>query len=186
MPRLASLAALIPDYARIAWWGIAAPRLAEREPLVVHQAAVLGDDGLLLAVRAELRGWELPGGAALYGESDEAAVCREVREETGIEVEVERCVAEYVRTGFRPHTARIYRCRPIGGAVRPSAETPVVRWFDPGALPAGVFPWFRGPIADALDPGEGIAVRREHQGAGSILAGMAIDLRMRWSDDRAG
>jgi hypothetical protein len=33
------------------------------------------------------------------------------------------------------------------------------------------------------------AVRREHQGPGAILRGMAIDLRMRWSadgDDRVG
>jgi 8-oxo-dGTP pyrophosphatase MutT (NUDIX family) len=175
------LAQLPPSYARLVWWGVAAPRLSEREPLVVHQAAVFGDEGVLLALRGELRGWELPGGNALPGEEAERAVVREVREETGIEARVERCVAEYVRTGFRPHTARIYRCRAVGGRLRPSAETPRVAWFDPEHPPATLFPWFRGPLADALDPPPVPVVRREHQGMRAVLAGMAIDLRVRLS-----
>ena len=179
------LAALVPSYARLAWWGLAAPRLGGGEPLVVHQAAVIGPAGLLLTVRSELRGWELPGGSALPGETGELAVQREVLEETGVSVRVERRVAEYLRTGFRPHTALIYRCVPLSGEPRPSAETPRVAWFDPQALPRTLFPWFRGPIADALDPSCQAARRREHQGAGAILAGIAIDLRMRLSDDAA-
>ena len=182
------LAAAVPSYARLAWWGLASPRLAEREPLVVHQAAVIGPEGLLLALRSELRGWELPGGSALPGEGGEHAAQREVMEETGVSVRVEGCVSEYVRTGFRPHTARIYRCVPIGGHPRPSPETARVAWFDPTALPTTLFPWFRGPIADALDPppaSSGPLVRRERQGAPAILAGMAIDLRMRLSGDEA-
>jgi 8-oxo-dGTP pyrophosphatase MutT (NUDIX family) len=150
-----------------------------------RRLAVIGPAGLLMTVRAELRGWELPGGSALPGEPGERAVAREVLEETGVSVRVERCVASYVRTGFRPHTARIYRCAPLAGEARPSPETPRVAWFDPRALPRTLFPWFRGPIADALDPPSAPARRCEHQGAGAIFAGMAIDLRMRWSDDAA-
>lgn len=180
------LAAVAPSYARIAWWGLVSPHVGERSPLVVHQAVALGSAGLLLAVRDELRGWELPGGAALPGESGEAAVFREVLEETGVEIVVEGVAAEYVRTGFRPHTARIYRCRATGGAPRPSDETPRVRWFPLDALPSTLFPWYRGPIADALAPAAGPVVRRERQGLREILAGMAIDLRMRWSGDDAG
>jgi 8-oxo-dGTP pyrophosphatase MutT (NUDIX family) len=183
--RIRRLAALVPSYARLAWWGLAAPRLGGEGPLVVHQAAVIGPAGLLLAVRNELRGWELPGGSALPGESGERAAQREVLEETGLSVRVERCVAEYVRTGFRPHTARIYRCTPLEGEPRPSVETPRVAWFDPRALPSTLFPWFRGPIADALDPPSEAPLRHEHQAGAAILAGMAIDLRMRWSDDSA-
>jgi 8-oxo-dGTP diphosphatase len=178
-------AELVPSYAKLAWWGLAAPRLQEGEPLIVHQAAVLGPEGLLLAVRSELRGWELPGGSARRGEDGEQAVSREVMEETGIAMRVERCVAEYVRTGFRPHTARIYRCVAVGGRLRTSAETPRVAWFEPAALPDTLFPWFRGPIEDALDPAPDLAVRREHQGPRTVLAGMAIDLRMRLTDDAA-
>jgi len=182
--RVRRLAAALPSYARIAWWGIVSPR-AEREPLVVHQAVVLGAAGVLLAVRPELRGWELPGGHANPGEGGEAAVAREVLEETGIRVTVEALVAEYVRTGFRPHTACIYRCRAGSGTPRPSAETPRVAWFALDALPATLFPWFRGPIRDALERGDVTKTRRERQGPRAVLAGMAIDLRMRWSGDAA-
>jgi ADP-ribose pyrophosphatase YjhB (NUDIX family) len=177
------LVALVPSYARLAWWGLVSSRVREREPLVVHQAVVLSERGVLLAVRAELRGWELPGGGAEPGESGEAAVVREVLEETGVEVRLEALVAAYLRTGFRPHTARIYRCRAVAGEPRPSAETPQVAWFPTDALPETLFPWFRGPIADGLAAHTEPVVRREHQGLSAVLAGMAIDLRMRWSDD---
>jgi len=177
--RLRRLAAALPSYLRIAWWGLAAPRLTEREPLVVHQAVVIGESGVLLAERDELCGWELPGGAARAGETGEEAVAREVFEETGVSVRVEGCVADYARTGFRPHRARIYRCRAAGGEPRPSPETPRVAWFDPEALPDTLFPWCRGPLADALAPSGATRQRTEHQGAGVVLAALAIDLRTR-------
>jgi 8-oxo-dGTP pyrophosphatase MutT (NUDIX family) len=177
--RAVRLAAALPSYARIAWWGLFAPRF-ERAPLTVYQAAIIGDEGVVLAVRSELRGWELPGGRALPGENGEAALCREVREETGLEVEVVERVGDYHRTGFRPHTARVYRCRATGGALRPSAETPVVAWFDPLDLPRTLFPWYRGPLADALAELPAPVEIHERQGWRHVLAGLAIDLAMRW------
>jgi 8-oxo-dGTP diphosphatase len=173
------LGGILPSYLRIAWWGLVGPRLSEREPLQVYQGVVFGSRGILLGVRRDLRGWELPGGSALPGESGPGAVRREIFEETGVCVEVERRVGDYVRSGFRPHTAHIYACRHLSGEPRPSSETLDVGWFDPRALPATLFPWYRAPIADALaSPGEPV-LRHERQGIGAILAGMRIDLRMR-------
>jgi 8-oxo-dGTP diphosphatase len=179
-----ALLGALPSYAKIGWWGLAAPRLSEREPLVVHQGVVLADDGrVLLALRSELQGWELPGGEARAGESGEQAVAREIQEETGVVVDVEACIAEYVRTGFRPHTARIYRCRMCGGEAprADSSETLCAAFFDPRALPDSLFPWCRGPLADALaaTPPDTPLVRREHQGVASVLTAIAIDLRTR-------
>jgi 8-oxo-dGTP diphosphatase len=177
--RLTLLASAPISYTRIGWWGLVAPRVSERGELVVHQAVVLGPAGVLLAERAELRGFELPGGEARPGESGEAAVVREVHEETGVAVEVEACVAEYARTGFRPHRARIYRCRAVGGAPRPSPETTRVAWFDPARLPDTLFPWCRGPLADALAPAGPMLTRSEHQGVAVVWAALRIDLRAR-------
>ncbi len=143
------LSGALPAYARIAWWGLASP-LAEKRPLVVVQAVVRGDEGILLTVRSDLRGWELPGGSPEGSEAPEEALTREVREETGLEVAVGRRVGDYVRTGFRPHTAKVYLCRVVGGSLRMSGETRAARWFHPDALPATLFPWYRQPLADAL------------------------------------
>jgi hypothetical protein len=51
--------------------------------------------------------------------------------------------------------------------------------------PATLFPWYRGPLADALALHAAPISRREHQGVARVLAGLAIDLRMRISDDSA-
>ena len=59
-------------------------------------------------------------------------------------------VGEYRRSGFRPHLARVYRCRALGGQATPSIETPRVAWWDPARLPDTLFPWFRGPLRDRV------------------------------------
>lgn len=180
MSRLRRLAGSLPSYARIAWWGLVAPR-SESVPLAIHQAVVLCEGRVLLAVRSDLWGWELPGGAALPGESGEDAVRREVREETGLEVEVEALVGEYVRSGFRPHTCRVYRCRPRAGRLEPSAEVLRLAWFAVDAVPDTLFPWYRQPLADARAGGDTPVGRRERWGLRQVLQGLCIDLRMRMS-----
>jgi 8-oxo-dGTP pyrophosphatase MutT (NUDIX family) len=180
------LGGILPIYTRLAWWGLVRPRVRGRAPLVVVHGVILSERGVLLSVRSDLRGWELPGGNAEPGESGEAALRREILEETGLEVAVERRVGDYVRTGFAPHTARVYRCRPLRGEPRPSSETPLVRWFPPHAVPDTLFPWYRAPLADALAELPEPVTRRERWGAAAIAAGMRIDLRMRFSKHRAG
>ena len=179
-PRLRRLARLPRIYARAAFEGLFRHRLGSRPPLVVHQGAVIDAGQVLLALRSDVRGWELPGGNADPGESGEAALRRELYEETGLEVEVERRVGDYVRSGFWPHTARVYRCRRVGGALRGSRETPAVRWFPLDRIPAGLLPWYRQPLADALAGHPEPVLRRERWGLREILAAMAIDLRSRW------
>jgi 8-oxo-dGTP diphosphatase len=179
-----SLASAILTYAKIGWWGLVLPRVSKH--LVVAQAIVHGDQGVLLAVRGDLRGWDLPGGQVEQGETAEAAVCREVREETGLIVEVDRHVGDYERRGFRPHTAKLYRCRQTGGALQTNWETLDLRWFRRDALPRTLFPWFREPLRDAFAGSDAAPVsRRDYQGLATVLAAIRIDLRMRISENRA-
>lgn len=180
--RLMRLARILPDHARTAWWGLVGHR---RQALRVVQAVVLREGRVLLTVRSDLHGWELPGGNPKAGESERDTLLREVREETGLEVEIERLVGDYHRTGFLPHLARVYRCRPRAGVVRPSSETPRVRWWPIDALPETLFPWYRAPLRDALAEDAPAVSRHEHQGLAAVWAGLVTDLRMRWTDDRA-
>jgi 8-oxo-dGTP pyrophosphatase MutT (NUDIX family) len=172
----AALARLPFEHARNAVKGLLGPRvLGERR---VVQAVVLGERGVLLALRGDLMGWELPGGNVAEGESDEAALVREVREETGLEIAPQALVGTYVRRGFFAHRAVVFRARVLGGALAPSAEAPALAWFAPEAPPRALFPWFRAPLADALHGGPPV-VREETLGARAIAAGFAIDLGVR-------
>ena len=177
---------MIPDHGRTAAWGFLGHRGPRGEyDRVVVQAVVEGPEGVLLTVRQDLRGWELPGGNLEPGEAEEAALVREVLEETGLCVEIVGLVGEYRRTGFLPHRARVYRCRRLSGELRLSQETPVVRWFAPDAVPGTLFPWYRRPLADALARHPAPVEAHEHLGLAAIWAGFEIDLRMRWTGDRA-
>jgi 8-oxo-dGTP pyrophosphatase MutT (NUDIX family) len=167
------------DWLGIASWG-AYGRVHDARPLV--QAVLQGEAGVLLTLRRELRGWELPGGRAEPGEDERVALVREIREETGLAVEPGELVGEYRRSGFAAHRARVYRCRVVGGALRPSPDTPAVAWFDPAALPGTLFPWFRTPLLDALGPGPFPLEREERLGPAAIAAGLRIDLRTRLHD----
>ncbi len=180
------LVAAAPNYLKIAWHGLVSPRMGKRESIAVSQAVILSEQRVLLAIRRDLRGWELPGGHLQPGESSEEGLIREVHEETGHDVAIDRHVGTYVRTGFRPYTASVFTCRVTGGELRPSIETPVVRWFDLDALPETLFPWFREPLADALASRTEPVARCNYQGAAAVWAGFKIDLRMRLSDDCAG
>ncbi len=185
--RLGRLWGGLVDYARTAWWGLIAPRMTERAPLVITQAVIVRDHSagpeVLLTMRADLFGWELPGGTPEEGERAEETLLREVLEETGVDVEIERHVGDWVRTGFRPHTARVYRCRAVAGEPRASHETPRVGWFPIEDLPSGFFPWYRGPLQAALSQsraGDAPLQKVERQGLAEIIAAMRIDLVTRW------
>ena len=180
--RLFGLFAREVTWARIAWWGLVSPR-SERNPLVVVQAVVRDGDRLLLAIRNDLRGWELPGGTVENEEPAEQALKREVREETGLDVTIERHVGNYRRTGFRPHLAKVYECRKVGGREQINHETRALRWFHPLLLPDTLFPWYEEPVRDAFVPEASPVEREERHGLPEIKAGMKIDLAMRWRGD---
>jgi 8-oxo-dGTP pyrophosphatase MutT (NUDIX family) len=176
---------VFPNYVRTGLLAMSRHLPGSRAPLVIVQGVVLSEAGVLLAVRVDPRGWELPGGNLESGEDDETALVREVREETGVDISVGPLVGEYHRSGFLPHTARVYRCRPVGGAIAPSDETPRVRWWQLQAIPDTLFPWCRQPLRDALDHLPSPVVRHQHQGVSDVIASVQIDLRMRLSNDRA-
>jgi ADP-ribose pyrophosphatase YjhB (NUDIX family) len=107
-------------------------------PIAAVGAVVLDGERVLLVRRGQepLKGeWSLPGGAVELGETLEAAVCREVLEETGLEVEPVR-VVEVLDRISRDAEGRVeyhyvlvdYACRVRGGVLGSGSDASDARW----------------------------------------------------------
>lgn len=111
-------------------------------PKIAVGAAVSNQDGeLLLIKRADSGVWLFPTGWADVGYSAPEVVVKEVREETGIEVEVERLIGvlDGIRQGFTrfPLYSLLFQCRVIGGELAGHPlETADLGWFDRDHLPS--------------------------------------------------
>lgn len=118
------------------------------------KCAVFDDDGrVLLSRRSDLNVWDLPGGRLDPGERLEEAAAREVREETGVIVHVERPVGLYFWEGWARLNV-LYAAWPLGGALH--AATPETRanaFFDLAALPDDLsWEWLLFDAAAELPP----------------------------------
>jgi 8-oxo-dGTP pyrophosphatase MutT (NUDIX family) len=137
---------------------------APRANSIVVAVTALVRDGagrLLLQRRADNGLWALPGGVQDVGEYVAETVVREVREETGIGVEVTGLVGvysnpnhvvEYDDGEVRQQFSLCFRARPVGGRLAVSDESTDVRWVDPAELDRyDIHPSMRLRIGHGLD-----------------------------------
>ena len=111
----------------------------DRPLLGVGAIIVRKEDNRVLLVRRSnppLQGeWSIPGGLVETGETTKQAIIREVREETGLEVEPVKLVEVFERI-LRDQDARVeyhfvlidYLCRVISGEAHPSSDVSEARW----------------------------------------------------------
>jgi ADP-ribose pyrophosphatase YjhB (NUDIX family) len=103
-------------------------------------AVVVDDDGrILLHRRRDNDKWALPGGKQELGESLAGCAVREVREESGLDVEVVSLVGVYSDPKHvfayddgevRQELSVCFECRIVGGTLAVSDESHEVRFFD--------------------------------------------------------
>jgi 8-oxo-dGTP diphosphatase len=104
---------------------------------VVVAGALIAGESVLLAQRRrppELAGlWELPGGKVAPGETERAALVRELREELGVEISVGDRLGDDVPVGHSL-VLRAYVVEQIGGIVHPH-DHGALRWVGARELP---------------------------------------------------
>ena len=101
-------------------------------------AAIIHQDNRIFATQRGYSdfkgGWEFPGGKVEPGETPEAALVREIREELAVEISVGELLTtvEYDYPNFHL-TMHCYLCQLIGGELR-LLEHQAARWLGKGEL----------------------------------------------------
>lgn len=121
------------------------PAAPAANSIVVAASAFVQDDAgrILMIQRSDNGLWAIPGGAQDVGESVVSTAIREVREETGISIEVAGLVGIYSDPGHviayddgevRQEFSVCFRGRPVRGTVTASTESKRVEWIEPERL----------------------------------------------------
>lgn len=106
-------------------------------------------DRVLLCHRRDIDWWNLPGGGVASGEMPDQAVLREVREETGLDVAIERLSGIYGKVE-KDELVFTFVCRIIGGSLVLTEESDQTAYFQVDSLPANTLPKHVERIHDAL------------------------------------
>ena len=98
-------------------------------------------DGKILLVRERDGRWALPGGWCDVNQSVGENVCKEVKEEAGLDVVTEKVIAlqdwrKHNKTNYAYGVCKIFvQCRLLGGEFAENSETVATDWFAEGELP---------------------------------------------------
>jgi 8-oxo-dGTP diphosphatase len=107
---------------------------------------------VILILRRDVPVWVLPGGGIDPGESPENACIREILEETGLSVKIDRLIGLYTPVNRLTKRTNLYECSVISGTPRGSEETQMARFVSLSELPP-MPPPYPEWIQDARAPG---------------------------------
>ena len=112
------------------------------DPKVAAVSLVVDGDGLVMVKRGvepQYGKWAFPSGYVDRGEVVEAAAIREVKEETGLDVALDKLIGVYSLEG-NPVVLVVYSAHITGGAVKIGHDALDVRTFALSELPPLPFP----------------------------------------------
>jgi 8-oxo-dGTP pyrophosphatase MutT (NUDIX family) len=108
------------------------------------------DEKALLIQRRDIPVWVLPGGGIDPGETPEHAAVREMEEETGLQVEIVRKIAEYTPINRLARFTHFFEVRKVGGKLSTGSETYDVKFFHQTCLPKRLPEFQKEWIRDAF------------------------------------
>jgi len=121
---------------------------------------------VLLIERRDTREWQIPGGVLELEEEIQAGLSREIREETGYQVEAEALTGVYKNMALGV-VALVFRCRLVSGDAALSEEAARVTWVPLREAQALLPEAWSIRVTDAVVPGSEVAVRA-HDGKNLI------------------
>ncbi|MGH3963032.1 MAG: NUDIX hydrolase [Pseudonocardiaceae bacterium] len=138
-----------------------------RHSVSVAGIVVSNADQVLIVQRRDNGHWEPPGGVLELNEQFEEGVRREVYEETGMNVRVERLTGVYknLTAGV---VALAFRCTPLGDPDPATAEAVAVRWAELAEISDLMDPAYAVRVTDAFGD---FAVTRAHDGIHLVVTG---------------
>jgi 8-oxo-dGTP diphosphatase len=135
---------MITDFAGVVWkkipWGMRRliVRLTQDRFTVSAAVVIVNGSGQVLLLDHRIRptsGWGLPGGFVEHGEQPEEGIRREIREETGLELESLKLLR--IRT-IGTHIEMLFRAASDGIPELKGTEIRDFGWFDRSSLPDGM------------------------------------------------
>ena len=114
----------------------------EKRPWLAVDAIINFDSGIVLVKRKNPPyGWALPGGFVEYGETVEEAVVREVREETGLDLQKIELLGVYSDPERDPrgHTVSVCFSAEGTGKLQAASDAAAVKLYELDALPELAF-----------------------------------------------
>lgn len=130
-------------------------------------AVIADNEGrVLMCHRRDRDLWNLPGGAIESGELPTEAVVRETREETGLEVVVERLAGVYAKS-YENDMVFVFTARIVGGELQLTDEADALAYFHPDAAPDNTIAKHLKRAIEALSGGELPVFRLETTASGT-------------------
>ena len=116
---------------------------------------------VLLVLRNDIPFWNLPWWGLESWETPREAVVREIKEETGLEAEVERLVGIYAKE-YKDDIVFLFLCKKVWGSLVLNDEAQAFERYEEDKLPENIFQNHKVRISDFFSQSSGTVTLKKH------------------------